>query len=33
VELIEQTVFEDMRHDGYREWLQAKGLPEPPSVP
>ena len=33
VQLIEQTVFEDMRHPGYREWLQAKGLPEPPGVP
>jgi hypothetical protein len=32
-ELITETTFVDMPHDGYRAWLRARGLAEPPGVP
>lgn len=32
-QLITETTFEDMNHDGYRDWLKANGLPQPPSAP
>jgi hypothetical protein len=32
-QLIVETTFEDMEHDGYRNWLRANGKPEPPGVP
>ncbi|MHB8695564.1 MAG: RES family NAD+ phosphorylase [Solirubrobacteraceae bacterium] len=32
-QLITETVFADMQHDGYRDWLRARGLPEPPGLP
>ena len=32
-QLITETVFEDMQHDGYRDWLKANGRSLPPGVP
>jgi hypothetical protein len=29
--LITETVFEDMEHDGYRDWLRAKSGRCPPA--
>lgn len=32
-QLITDTVFEDMEHDGYRDWLKDNGKPLPAGVP
>lgn len=32
-QLTTETVFEDMEHDGYRDWLRANGKPLPAGVP
>lgn len=31
-QLILETVFENMEHDGYRDWLRAHGKPLPPGT-
>lgn len=31
-QLITETTFQDMPHDGYREWLRANAQPEPPGA-